>query len=147
MIGFRPSSAQDAPRIMEIWRKAVDATHHFLASADRAAIEEELAAFFPQVQLTLAINGTDRPVGFMLLHDGHMEALFVDPDHHGKGIGKALVRAALAQYPQLTTDVNEQNGQAVGFYERMGFERTGRSAVDGQGRPYPLIHLRFRSLV
>jgi putative acetyltransferase len=41
----------------------------------------------------------------------------------------------------MTTDVNEQNAQAVGFYEHMGFTRTGRSPLDGQGRPYPLIHL------
>jgi hypothetical protein len=25
---------------------------------------------------------------------------------------------------------------------RLGFVCTGRSAIDGQGRPYPLIHLR-----
>jgi len=44
--------------------------------------------------------------------------------------------------PTTTTDVNEQNSQAVGFYGKMGFKRTGRSPVDDQGRPYPLIHLR-----
>jgi putative acetyltransferase len=42
----------------------------------------------------------------------------------------------------MTTDVNEQNGQAVGFYKRMGFTATGRSPLDGQGRPYPLLHLK-----
>jgi putative acetyltransferase len=25
----------------------------------------------------------------------------------------------------------------------MGFVRTGRSALDGQGRPYPLVHLKY----
>ena len=44
----------------------------------------------------------------------------------------------------MTTDVNEQNERAVGFYERMGFVRTGHSPRDGQGRPYPLIHLAHR---
>ncbi|MNW07434.1 putative N-acetyltransferase YjaB [compost metagenome] len=76
-----------------------------------------------------------------------MEALFIDPDQHGKGIGKALITLALAEHPALTTDVNEQNPGAIGFYEHMGFERTGRSTHDGQGRPYPLIHLRYRAAV
>ena len=40
-------------------------------------------------------------------------------------------------------NVNEQNLQAIGIYERLGFERCGRSAIDGQGRAYPLIHLRY----
>jgi putative acetyltransferase len=40
-------------------------------------------------------------------------------------------------------DVNEQNDQAVGFYRRMGFEVAGRSAVDGLGQPFPLLHMRL----
>lgn len=40
-----------------------------------------------------------------------------------------------------TVDVNEQNTQAVGFYARAGFTVTGRSPVDDEGRPYPLLHL------
>ncbi|KAF7730060.1 hypothetical protein EC973_003005 [Apophysomyces ossiformis] len=144
MFSIRPSTSQDSARIMEIWRKAVGATHHFVAPKDRAAIEDELSIFFPKVQQMLAVDALDRPVGFMFLHEGHMEALFIDPDHRGKGIGKALVHSAIASHPQLTTDVNEQNTQAVGFYERIGFERIGRSELDRQGRPYPLIHLRFR---
>ncbi|GGA91274.1 acetyltransferase [Brucella endophytica] len=145
MFRLRTSRAEDVARLIEIWRKAVDATHHFLSQADRIAIEQEVSAFLPQVELTLAVDATDRPIGFMFLHEGHMEALFIEPDHHGKGVGKALVRCALQLHSRLTTDVNEQNEQAMAFYERIGFERIGRSALDGQGRLYPLIHLRFRS--
>ena len=32
--------------------------------------------------------------------------------------------------PELTTTVNEQNEQAVGFYKKVGFKVTGRSEVD-----------------
>lgn len=144
MFKMRPSTAQDSARVMEIWRKAVDATHQFLAPADRTAIEEELSDFFPKIELMLTVDPPDRPIGFMFLCDGHFEALFVDPDQHGKGVGKALVHSAFSLHLRLTTDVNEQNTRALGFYERLGFERTGRSDVDDQGRPYPIIHLQFR---
>ena len=145
MIHFRPSAKDDLPQIMDIWRRAVDATHDFLAADDRDAIEAELVTFFPQISLLLAVDDSDTPLGFMFLHDGHMEALFIDPDQHGKGIGKALIQRALAEHPALTTDVNEQNHKALGFYEHLGFERTGRSSHDGQGRPFPLIHLRYKA--
>ncbi|QQG27104.1 acetyltransferase [Pectobacterium carotovorum] len=138
------STKQDTLRIMEIWCKAVDSTHHFLAIKDRLAIEKELSSFLPTVELTLACEPTGRAIGFMYLHNGHMEALFIDPDYHGQGIGKTLMRTALSQYARLTTDVNEQNTLAVEFYEHIGFERVGRSEVDNRGRPYPLIHLQFR---
>lgn len=39
-------------------------------------------------------------------------------------------------------DVDEQNTQAVGAYQRMGFAVSGRSSVDDAGRPYPLLHMR-----
>jgi len=128
---------------MEIWRRAVDATHDFLSPRDRRDIETAVAAFLPGVSLELAVDDCDRALGFMLLEGHHMEALFVDPDFHGQGVGRALVDYAVRRHPGLTTDVNEQNRQALGFYERLGFQRTGRSETDGQGRPYPLIHLRY----
>lgn len=101
-----------------------------------------MRGFLPGAPLDLAIDANGRPVGFMLLDGGHMEALFIDPGHRGRGVGRRLVEDALRRHPSLSTDVNEQNLQAVGFYRRMGFEPIGRSERDGQGRPYPLIHLR-----
>lgn len=143
MIKLRPSRPEDGPRVVEIWAAAVDATHDFLTPEDRAAIGREVETFLPSAAMTLAVDDRDRAIGFMLIDNGHMEALFIDPAHRGAGVGAILIDYALAVHPLLTTDVNEQNAQAVGFYEHMGFERTGWSATDGQGRPYPLIHLRF----
>jgi putative acetyltransferase len=142
MISFRQSLPGDDARVVEIWRRAVDATHDFLSPEDRVAIEAEVADFLPTAPLWLAVDEADIALGFMLVQGGHMQALFVDPDHRGTGVGRTLVSLALAQQPVLTTDVNEQNVQAMGFYERMGFVATGRSEIDGQGRSYPLIHLR-----
>ena len=144
MVDIRPSTPADAARVVEIWNRAVDATHDFLTPQDRAAIGAEVEGFLPAAPLVLAVDADDRPLGFMLVDGAHMEALFIDPDSRGQGVGRALVAYALASQPELTTDVNEQNAQAVGFYERMGFVATGRSALDGQGRPYPLIHLRHQ---
>jgi putative acetyltransferase len=142
MTKIRKSTLTDSPRVIEIWRRAVDATHDFLSPEDRRDIEAEVGASLPSARLDLAVDETDRAVGFMLLNGSHMEALFVDPDYRGSGIGRALVEHAVKRHPDLSTEVNEQNFQAIGFYERLGFERCGRSAIDGQGRPYPLIHLR-----
>ncbi|HEY9137688.1 MAG TPA: acetyltransferase [Terriglobus sp.] len=139
---IRTSTPADAEHILNIWRAAVDATHHFLSPEDRQQIEEEVVTFLPQAPLWLAVNDNDQPIGFMLLDNSHMEALFIHPSQRGSGIGRTLVQHAFSMHPNLTTDVNEQNEQAIGFYEHIGFERTGRSDKDSQGRPYPLIHLR-----
>ncbi len=143
MTKIRPSTPQDGERVLDIWRAAVDATHDFLSAEDRNAIEQEVRAFLPTAPLWLAVDSKDRPIGFLLLDNNHMEALFIDPSYRGTGVGRALVEHAQLQSQTLTTDVNEQNAQAVGFYEHLGFERVGRSDRDGQNRPYPLIHLRL----
>lgn len=145
MIRIRKSTEADGTRVLDIWRGAVDATHHFLSDDDRRAIETEVVAFLPGAPLDLAVDDDDRAIAFMLLDGSHMEALFVDPAHHGAGVGRLLVEEAIRRHPDLSTDVNEQNEAAAGFYERLGFERCGRSALDGQGRAYPLIHLRYRA--
>lgn len=134
----RPSEASD---IIQIWKTSVDATHDFLTAHDRQAIEKEVVGFFSETPVWVATNQEDQPLGFMFLHDGHLEALFVDASARGLGVGKALISYALALHPDLSVDVNEQNQQAVGFYQHMGFEVSGRSERDNQGRAYPLLHL------
>jgi putative acetyltransferase len=143
MISIRPARAADGARLIDIWRRAVDATHDFLDEGDRQAIDQEVSGFLPQAPAWLATDADDCAVGFMVIDGTHMDALFIDPDWHGKGVGRSLVEHGLALHPAMTTDVNEQNEGALTFYERMGFARTGRSDCDGQGRPYPLLHLRY----
>lgn len=141
MLNIRMSRPSEATEIIQIWRNSVDATHDFLTTQDRQAIEKEVIGFFSETPVWVATNQDDRPLGFMFLHEGHLEALFIDAAARGLGVGKRLITHALALHPDLSVDVNEQNQQAVGFYQHMGFQVTGRSERDSQGRPYPLLHL------
>jgi putative acetyltransferase len=70
-------------------------------------------------------------------------ALFIHPDWRGQGIGRHLFTYAVETLGATKVDVNEQNDQAVGFYQRMGFEVVGRSEDDGLGQPFPLLHMRL----
>lgn len=142
---LRLSRPDDGSRAVEIWAAAVDATHHFLLPRDRLAIGEEVAEFLPQAPLVLAVDSSDRATGFLFAESGVIEALFVDPACHGQGIGHALVRHAVEALGATRLEVNEQNMGARAFYARMGFAEIGRSALEGQGRPYPLIQMKLRA--
>ncbi len=135
---------EEYPRLVAVWRTAVDATHDFLAVEDRDAIEARLASdYFPHVELVVA-EREGAVVGFAGTAGNRLEMLFVDAAERGHGVGTALL-AHVVEHGVTAVDVNEQNPQAVGFYRRRGFDVVGRSELDGDGRPYPLLHLARRA--
>jgi putative acetyltransferase len=140
---IRASRAEDVPKLLEIWRRSVDATHDFLSGEDRKTIDRIVAEdYLPSAELMVAVDASDAPVAFLGGSGREIESLFVDPAVHGRGVGRLLIRhfAALGD-GELRVEVNEQNARARAFYERLGFRIEGRSPNDGDGRPYPLLHL------
>ena len=138
---IRAAHPDDLPRLLTIWREAVTATHHFLTAAEIERLTGEVEAWLAMPHDLLVAVADGEPAGFIAMEDRLVEALFVHPAHHGRGLGRALL-AAVADRGRLVLDVNEANPAAIGFYERLGFERTGRSDVDAGGRPYPVLHMR-----
>jgi len=84
-------------------------------------------------------------VGFVGVVEDKVEMLFIHPQWRGQGIGRRLLEYAIKALGSTKVDVNEQNQQAVGFYQRMGFEVEGRSELDGSGKPFPLLHMQLAS--
>jgi putative acetyltransferase len=130
--------------MVELWERAVRATHAFLDEAAiaelRPAVAEVLAAGTIQWWV---VDADDRVAAFLGLTGRSIDALFVDPAFHRRGIGRALMAHAqrLNHGAALSVDVNEANTGAVAFYRRLGFEVVGRSPTDGEGRPYPLLQM------
>lgn len=138
---IRPATSKDYPRIMEIWESAVKATHDFLAEEDFNYFKEAIPAdYLPNLTVYLIIENK-QPKGFASVAEGNLEMLFIHQDVRGKGLGKMLFRFMKETTSLSKVDVNEQNPQAIGFYEKMGFRKIGRSEKDGSGKPYPIIHM------
>ena len=79
----------------------------------------------------------------MGVDDGSLEMLFISSDERGKGLGRKLMEKAIDEYSVNRLAVNEQNPQAKGFYEHMGFRVYKRSERDEQGGPYPLLYMKL----
>lgn len=77
----------------------------------------------------------------MGFYETTLEMLFVDNQYRGKGIGKELVTYAIQRLGINKVDVNEQNIQAVGFYQHIGFNITGKDDRSGEGKAYPILHI------
>jgi len=145
-MAIRRSIEADAAALLRIWLRSVRASHAFLTESEiQSLLPVVRDQVLPSLDLWILCDDASAPIGFMGVGERSIEALFIDPDHFRSGGGTLLVEfAKRRQTRPLHVDVNEQNPDAVKFYEAMGFATIGRSAVDGDGRPFPLLHMRER---
>lgn len=95
----------------------------------------------PQVHYMVA-EASGRIIGFAKLmvgsgEDGidavrpaELNQLYVEADRHGRGVGRALLKACVDRAREAGCDVLwlgvwEKNPNAIGFYERLGFHKVG----------------------
>lgn len=141
-MNIRKADQNDYKAIMQVWESAVKATHDFLAEEDFLFFKEKIPVdYLPAVQLFVLTEGDIK--GFIGVSGDMLEMLFIDAGSRGKGYGKTLLNYAIEHLHINKVDVNEQNTQAVGFYEKMGFKQTGRDEKDGMGKDYPILHYKL----
>lgn len=127
---------------LTVWERSVRATHDFLREEDIMRIRAMLLPdLLDMVEVYGRFDATDMLMGFVGVADGKLEMLFVDPAYFRQGLGKELLQFAEQHLGADHLDVNEQNPRAAGFYQSMGYIITGRSEQDGQGQPFPLLHM------
>ena len=139
---IRKIKVTDYPRLMEIWESSVLNTHDFLKEEDFLYYKERLPVYFQYVNL-FGFEQEGILIGFMGIAEGNLEMLFIDNKYRGAGIGKKLITYAIDNLQVTKVDVNEQNVQAVGFYEYMGFNIYKRSNLDGEGKEYLILHMQL----
>ena len=128
--------------LIEVWEASVRATHHFLSEEDITSLKPLiLAHYFDAVDLRLVKNKENKIMGFIGVAATNVEMLFIAPQYQNQGIGTLLLKYAINHQQAQKVDVNEQNPDAVGFYQHLGFNIIGRSPLDGQGNPFPLLHM------
>lgn len=129
-------------QLLEVWEGSVRATHLFLSDEEIKSIKKYVPQALNEIaHLVIAEDDTDRPAAFMGIEDGSLEMLFISPAERGKGLGKRLIQYGIENHAVERLAVNEQNPQARGFYEHMGFRVYKRTDLDEQGNPYPILYM------
>ena len=130
-------------RLVGLWGRSVRATHTFLSEGEVAEIKPFVPQALTGVESLVVAEKNDVPVGFMGVQDRWLEMLFLDPEVRGLGLGRQLLEYGIERLSVTELTVNEQNPQAAGFYEHMGFATYRRTELDEEGRPYPLLYMRL----
>ncbi|MEK5234825.1 GNAT family N-acetyltransferase [Paenibacillus sp. FSL L8-0470] len=133
--------------LLGIWEASVRLTHLFLSEQAIAALRPVVLEGLREIgHLLVFTDEQEQLLGFIGVQDHKIEMLFVAPEAIGQGIGRKLVARVIEALDVHEVDVNEQNPQAAGFYEHMGFQVVDRSALDEQGNPFPILHMKLSSL-
>jgi len=128
--------------LTELWEASVRATHHFLQETDIENLKPYVTEGLASIRHLYVAFDADAPTAFIGIQDEKIEMLFVSPLYLRKGIGKQLVDIARKNHQVVFVDVNEQNPGARAFYEKLGFVEFGRTEMDEQGNPFPIIEMR-----
>ncbi len=101
-------------------KRIVDVNHSILVSENEDGIDGfiEIAGASPA-----PVDGCS---------DVEISTVYVQPHHHGRGIGKSLLRAALDRASKqgarsVWVAVNAENQRAISFYAGEGFEQVGQT--------------------
>lgn len=138
---LRPATPQDAPALARILGNWVRGTGWMPVLHSREEDLGFLSHLIATAEVTVAEEAEEEPLGFLALEGEEVRALYLREEARGRGIGRALLRAAQAARPRLTLWVFEANPRALAFYLREGFrvERRTDGAGNEEGLPDCLL--------
>ena len=130
---IRSYRSSDCDALLDVWAAASAVAHPFLSkdfvSAERQSIAE---LYLPAAETWVWAVG-EHVLGFIAMLGDEIGGLFVDPDHHGRGIGRALVDHVVTSRERLEVEVFKDNHLGRAFYAAYGFveDHEGIHSVTG----------------
>ena len=133
--------------LLNVWESSVRATHNFLSNEEIEKIKEYVPQALAGIpNLIVETDENEKPIAFMGIQENKLEMLFIKNSEREKGIGKKLLNYGIEKYGVNKVTVNEDNPQAKGFYEHMGFKVYKRNELDDQGNNYPVLYMKLENL-
>ena len=137
--------SEDTEAVITVWRAASDLAHPFLSKAfqDKAEIlTRDIYLKMAEIWVHESDGQIDGFVGLLQMDTGwHIGGLFVHPDRHGQGIGRALVDKAVRLKGGLSVEVFLDNKIGRAFYAAYGFK--GDVVITDPHSGHDLLCLEF----
>ncbi len=140
---IRPATATDLPAITRI----VDSAYHKyverIGKAPGPMRDDYSAHISAHAAWVAEAEGVMLGLIVLLPADDHLllDNVAVDPAHHGRGVGRALLAFAEQEaisrgYSELRLYTHEKMTENLAMYPALGWEETGRGVQDGYQRVF-----------
>ena len=134
---IRDYNPDDTDQILDVWMKANALAHPFMTEEYVAKVISDIRNIYLPNTVTYVYEIDGQLVGFISLMENEIGAIFVNPDQHKQGIGRFLLKRALADHNSLEVEVFRNNSIGRAFYNKEGFfvikehvhEETGQDLI------------------
>lgn len=137
----RAYQADDLADLLASWENATRLAHPFLTDEFLDQERDNIPNLYLPNAETWVIEQAGQVIGFIALLGNEVGAIFVQPEFHGTGAGKALMDKAHELRGDLEVEVFEANSIGRHFYQRYGFTPLSESIHEPTGNP--LLRLQF----
>ncbi|MRI31479.1 GNAT family N-acetyltransferase [Endozoicomonas sp. OPT23] len=140
---IRPYTDSDLQSVLSTWEEANSLAHPFLTSAFVDKVRHDIPKLYLPNADTWVAEENGSVMGFIALLGNEVGALFVQPERHGKGIGKKLMDKAAELHQELELEVFKANSIGRNFYSRYGFKLISEDIHLETGQE--ILRLRYAS--
>ena len=118
---IRKYNEKDLHEVVTTWDKASEVGHPFFEKAFQDQERKNLADLYLPNADTWVVEIENHVAGFISLMGNEVGGLFLNPEHHGKKIGKLMMDKAQALHGDLEVEVFKRNQVGCRFYDQYGF--------------------------
>jgi putative acetyltransferase len=138
---IREYREQDLAELMAAWEAASAIAQPFLPPEFVAGVREDIPRLYLPNAETWVADHEGSVVGFISLLGNEVGALFVAPDHQGKGFGRGLMDKARQLKGTLEVEVFLANSIGREFYRKYGFVQMSEARHEETG--FDLVRMRL----
>ena len=121
-VQIRHYKESDLEGVLASWETATRLAHPFMTDEFITQERKNVAEIYLPNTDTWVVELGGNVEGFIALMGNEVGAIFLQPEFHGKGAGKALMDKAQELHGDLEVEVFKDNAIGRNFYSKYGFE-------------------------
>ena len=138
---IRHYSEADLNGVLSSWENASKIAHPFLKEDFQAQVRKDIPELYLPNADTWVVEVDNQVAGFIALIGNEIGAIFLQPEHHGKKLGKLMMDKAQELHGDLEVEVFEKNSIGRKFYSQYGFELIKEEIHEPTGEK--ILRLKF----
>jgi putative acetyltransferase len=140
-VQIRQYRKSDLDAVLSSWEAATRLAHPFMTDEFIAQERDNVAEIYLPNTDTWVVEIDVDVKGFIALMGNEVGAIFLQPECHGIGAGKALMDKAQELHGDLEVEVFKDNSIGRQFYSRYGFEQLEEKLHEPTGQQ--VLRLKF----